>query len=394
MARSAETMRNHQGLVLFERGFRPFFPAAGFYAALAMTLWLGQLVLGWETGGFLAGRDLHVHEMLFGYMGAVLAGFLLTAIPNWTGQLPVAGRPLMALVLLWLSGRVMMLTPGWGPEVAMLVDGAFLVTLAAIAWREVLAGGNTRNLPVCILVSLFALANLAFHALSLGNNDTGWAERLGLGTIALLLPLIGGRITPGFTRNWMAKHNITPHPAPFSRFDSSLLMLTAAGLALWIVLPDEQVTGLVFFALATGHALRLARWRGWASLWEPLVAILHLGYAWLPVWFALAGLVIVWPELIDGPAATHALTAGAIGTMTIAVMSRAILGHSGRPLHAGRLTVAIYALIVSGALLRVAAPLLPLDGTMAIFLSGALWAAGFALFAATYARYCLKKCQA
>ena len=214
-AATAEHARRHSGLPLFDRGYRPFFLGAGLFAALALPLWLAMLALGTALPSHLAGRDWHVHEMVFGYVGAVLAGFLLTAIPNWTGRLPVVGRPLALLAGLWLAGRIAMAVSAFAPVACAVIDAAFPAALALVAWREVLAGKNTRNVPVCVAVNLFAVANIAFHGAVLADLDRDVAERAALAVIGVLICLVGGRIVPSFTRNWLVKRGATALPAPF-----------------------------------------------------------------------------------------------------------------------------------------------------------------------------------
>lgn len=372
----------YAGLVLWSGGFRPFFLGGAAFAALALPLWVWTLITGEAVA---AGDPLswHIHEMIFGYVGAVLAGFLLTAIPNWTGRLPVRGRPLMLLFALWLAGRVAILFGGLLGPAAAAIDAAFLVALAGIAWREVAAGRNARNFPICLVVSLFALANVGFHAEIAAGGAADYAIRAALGLILLLISLIGGRITPSFTRNWLAKRGAAAMPAPFGRFDTAALIATAAAMAAWTLAPESPVTAAVLGVAAAMLLVRLLRWRGWAAAPEPLLLVLHVAYAWLPVALALLAAGILWPELGRSPG-IHAFTAGGIGMMTLAVMTRATLGHSGRALAAGAGTDAIYLLVFAGALLRVAAAWLPVDYMAAVMIAGGLWTGGFVLFVLIY----------
>ncbi len=388
MPTSAEAIRDHQGPALFERGFRPLFLGAGLFAGIAMPLWLIALHSGWTVVPEFDARAHHIHEMIFGYLSAVIAGFLLTAIPNWTGRLPVAGQPLVMLTVLWLAGRLAMaVSPVW-PQGAAFVDAAFLVVFAAIVWREIIAGKNMRNLPICIMVTLLALTNIAHHAQVLNGGDTSWSERAALGIVSVLIALVGGRIVPSFTRNWLSKRGDPNLPAPFDAFDQAALGVTVVAAVAWIIAPDHVLTGFVCGLAAAALLVRMARWHGWRTVSEPLVWILHVGYLWLPVWFALTALAILVPDAIEASSALHALTAGAIGTMTMAVMTRAILGHSGRPLGADRITALIYLAVVAGAVLRVAASSLPFDYLSTVMLGGVLWSAGFALFVLSYGPMC------
>ena len=284
----------------------------------------------------------------------------------------------------------MFTSPSWAMTAAV-IDAGFLVAVAGLAWKDVVTGGSIRNMPVCLLVSLLAAINIMYHLTQLQGADTAWTERAALGVIATLISLIGGRVVPNFSANWMRKNNRSPLPASFSAFDKAVLAATLITIASWIALPEIKLTGSLFAAVFILHAVRLFRWRGWQTAAEPLVLILHIGYLWLTLWFGLTGLAILAPEAFSTPSALHALTAGAIGTMTMAIMTRAILGHSGRKLHAGRATQAIYALITAGAFLRVFAETLSFDYVMTVTVSGTLWAGGFILFALTYGPYCLSE---
>jgi uncharacterized protein involved in response to NO len=368
---------------LWSGGFRPFFLAAGAFAAFAVPLWV--LVLDFGLGIVGDGDPLHwhIHEMIFGYVGAVVAGFLMTAIPNWTGRLPVRGRPLMMLFLLWLAGRVAVFVAGLLGPIAAVVDVAFLIVLAGVAWREVISGRNMRNIPICVVVSLFALANVAFHADTAMPGAADYAIRAGLGLILLLISLIGGRIVPSFTRNWLAKQGAANMPAALGAFDKICLGTTILAVLAWTVTPDAAATAGLFGLAAALHAARLLRWRGFAARQEPLLLVLHVAYAWLPVAMALLAAGVVWPEIGPSPG-IHAFTAGGVGMMTLAVMTRATLGHTGRALTAGAGTRAIYLLVFAGAVIRVAALWLPVDYLLAVTVAGGLWSAGFLLFVWVY----------
>ncbi len=366
------------GPALLQHGFRPFFLAGAAWAVVVIAWWLGLLAGVVGLGPAIDPLAWHQHEMLFGFASAPVAGFLLTAIPNWTGRLPVRGAALLALVLLWALGRLAMIgLAGWP---AALVDGAFLPALTAIAAREVIAGRQWRNLVVMLLIGLYACGNLLWH---LGELRPGLAPgqglRLGIASLAMLLGLIGGRIVPSFTRNWLAKRQ-APLPAPFGRLDRLALLTLAAALVGWSLLPDTSATGLLLLLAGSAQALRLARWRPWSTRAEPLVASLHLGYGWLALGVFLLGLAQL--GLMSSSAAVHALTTGAFGTMMLAVMTRATLGHTGRPLVADATTTVIYAMVNAGAAGRVIAAQWP-DGAWLI-VAGLLWIGAFALFVLHY----------
>ena len=366
-------------------GFRPFFFGGAVWAPVALTLWIFSLAGVAQIPSTFEPLAWHRHEMLFGFVGAVIAGFLLTAIPNWTGRLPIAGAPLAALFSLWLAGRLAVLFSGFiGPGFAAILDVGFFIALAALAAREVFAANN-RNLPIVGVVFLFGLANALDHlgvAGIIADPDLAWKCAVALVTV--LISLIGGRIVPSFTRNWMAKRGVSEGlPGQPARFDLAVIALTAFAFLAWITAPAGWLTGALFAAAAVAQGLRLARWKGWRTWSDPLVLILHVGYSWIPVGLALLAAVDLGAPL-PRSAAVHALTAGAMATMILAVMSRATLGHTGRELRASALTQACYLLVTAGAVLRVASPVGLLDYQVAMEIAGAAWIGAFILFLAAY----------
>jgi len=375
--------RNYKGPAFLSFGFRPFFLLAGIWAAAAIPVWL----VIYTTGGLLPKAvdplSWHAHEMIFGYLGAVLTGFLLTAIPNWTGRLPVNGGGLGLLALLWLAGRVVPWLPGLGPSLVAATDVAFLITVAIIAWREVMAGKNWRNLPVALLVTLFAAANVVYH-LEGGVVPPGAGQRMALGVAALLIAFIGGRIVPSFTRNWMKQQDLSPLPAEMSAFDKAVLAITLVALVMWVAAPESPSAGYGMVAAGLALLARMWRWRWTRTLSESLVWIMHAGYAFLGLALFLIGAGILWPETFPASAGIHALTAGAIGVMTVAVMTRATLGHSGRERFADRATTLCYVFLILGALVRIVAPFTGFDYYTLLVVSGGLWSSGFVLFVYRY----------
>jgi uncharacterized protein involved in response to NO len=370
-------------LAVLSYGFRPFFLLGAAFAAIAIPLWIIMLAGGLAPVGLFQGTRWHAHEMIFGYLAAIIAGFSLTAVPNWTGRLPLSGLPLAGLVGLWLAGRfasffVASLT--W----AAAIDLAFLFVLAMAIWREILAGKNARNAPIALLITIFALANLLFHMEGVWLAPQAYGQRLALGVTTLLIGLIGGRITPSFTHNWMARMGLEPRPEPFGWFDKLALASLVLAAISWIVQPTGLLTAVILIAASLMHFVRLFRWRGTRTLREPILLVLHIGYLWLVVSLALLGLSALIPAQLASSTALHTLTAGAIGTMTLAVMTRASLAHTGHEIKAGGATLAIYALVNVGALLRVVAPLLPADYFSALTLSGIVWSSAFALFVLVY----------
>ena len=369
----------------FRGGFRPFFASGALWALVALTLWLCALGGIFTLPTHFDPLAWHRHEMLFGFVGAVIAGFLLTAIPNWTGRLPIAGGPLAMLFGLWLAARVAVLFSAHvSPPVAALLDVGFYVVLAALAAREVFASKN-RNIPVVTLVLLFAIANAFDHGAAAGVfDDDGVGTRAAIVIVIMMISLIGGRVVPSFTRNWLVKQGAKSGlPTQPGRFDMVVIAATTVAMAGWLIAPLNSSVGFLLILAAVLQGVRLSRWSGVRAWRDPLVLVLHVGYAWVPVGLCLLGLSIV-STAVPGSGAIHALTAGAMATMILAVMTRATLGHTGRELKAGAATMMIYVLVTIGALGRVAAPLLSMDYMLAVRLSGMAWGGAFLLFLLVY----------
>lgn len=379
------------GSIFFSFGFRPFFLFSALWAALAAPIWIAAFSFGDGMVGAGDGRAWHIHEMLFGYIGGVIAGFLLTAVPNWTGRAPLAGAGLAGLFGLWLAGRAAGFAPASLAMPAAVIDSAFLFVLAAVVWREVLAAGNRRNLPVCLMVTVLAIANVAFHMRDLVFEAGPGAERAAVAVIIGLIALIGGRVTPAFTQNWTVAQGIAQRPAPFGRYDAATLALTGVALAAWVVAPNAWATGALMVLAGAANAVRLWRWRGWLARREALVWILHAGYAWLAIGLLLLGLAVLAPAAVPFTAGVHALTAGAMGVMTLAMMTRATRGHTGRPRVADRATVLIYVAILLAALLRVCAPFHAEWSSVLLSVSAAVWSLAFVGFALVYGPMLLRR---
>jgi len=328
----------------------------------------------------------HVHEMVFGFGLAVVAGVLFTTVPNWTGQMPLQGVALGGLAGLWVVGRLAVFGSAWICEaLAALLDLAFPLALLFAMGREVLTGRNWRNLPVIaalgVLLDGDAWTHLGTLGVVMGAESGNW---LGVAVILMLISFMGGRIIPSFTRNWLAREQQgMKMPAPFGVADRMALAGAAIALLAWVVAPDTIATAWTEVAAGVLLLIRLARWQGWRTRREPLLFVLHLGYAWLAGGFLVLGLTGA-TRLLAPPDAVHALTVGAIGTMTLAVMTRATLGHTGRSLQAGVGTFIAYALVSLAALLRLAAPLTEGHMLLLFWVAGAAWVAAFGLFAALH----------
>jgi uncharacterized protein involved in response to NO len=376
-------LRDYRGPTLLSYGFRPFFLLGAVYAGLTILAWLpmfnGELVLSTAFGPI----DWHVHEMLYGYLPAVVTGFLLTAIPNWTGRLPILGMPLLTLVAVWLAGRVAVTFSaeiGW--LLAAIIDVSFLILVIAATAREIVAGKNWRNLRVIAMVTLLLAGNIAFHLEAHFNGSAEYGARIGIAAIVLLLAVIGGRIIPSFTRNWLARENPGRLPAPFARFDVAVIGLSAATLALWIAQPVGKITAAALLATGALHIVRLARWAGDRTWRDRLVLILHVGYAFVPFGFLLAGAAAM--DMVPADTGTHAWTVGAAGTLTLAVMTRASLGHTGNALNASAMTQAIYAAVVIASFARICSSLEQAWSQSLLHIAAFAWVAAFFGFAASY----------
>jgi uncharacterized protein involved in response to NO len=390
MTDQASESPSYQGPAVFSYGFRPFFLGAALFAGVAVPVWILVLAGVGESTFLYPARDWHVHEMVFGFLPAVITGFLLTAIPNWTDRPPIRGHELMLLVTLWLAGRLLIAMPWFTPLVSAIVDVGFLVAVAGLVWREIATTKSWDRAPMGVLVSLLAGANILFHVLNLSGTETDLPERMALAMVMMLLALIGGRVTPNFTGEFLTESGRAERPASFSRYDGLSIALVGFAVLSWIVQPHSMATGWIFVAAGLANLGRLARWYGWATWREPLVLILHFGYGW----FALSLLILGGSILGVGlpkEDAVHAFTSGAVGAMTLAVMTRASLGHTGRPRHAGPLTVLIYILVNLGAVLRVFGPMTDLPTNFVLGVAAGSWSGAYLLFAMFYGPFLLRQ---
>jgi len=367
------------GSVFFAAGFRPFFLSAALQAALMLPLWLAML-FGWlDLGLHWPAIIWHGHEMVFGFAGAAIGGFLLTAVPNWTNTIPVDGRPLMMLFSVWLLGRAALLFSGWLPPFFVAaMDLAYLPLLAVLVAKPLIYTRAWHNIAFLPILTVLWLCDLTMY---IGDAVIGLHAAIGL--LLLLIVVIAGRIVPSFTRNWLFLQHRQIELRRYTWIErggavGSLVLAIAA----WVLAPRSPIAGALLFAAAALHLVRLLGWRGLSALSEPLLWVLHLGYLWLVVGLTLLGLS-VFVAILPTSAALHALTAGCVATMIIGVMSRATLGHSGRPLTLTWLTVAAYLLVTVGAAMRLVAPLTPVPMAL-IEVGGLLWALAWVLFIVVY----------
>lgn len=376
----------YQGPPLLGRGLRPFFLLAGLYAVLSLLLWLGVLAGHCSIPTAFDPVAWHAHEMLFGFALAAIAGFVLTAVPHWTGRPVLSGTPLGLLVLLWLAGRLAVASSAViGPMTAATVDLLFPAVLLAIVANDILRARHWHGLLLVAVLGVLLVANLLTHLQPIGDwwqlGEAG--RRLGLGVLVMLISLIGGRVIPNFTGNWLQARG-EQRPPLLGPADRLALVATAAGLLSWTVQPESAVSGALLALAALAQFARLARWRGHRTLAEPLVWSLHLAYLWVPIGLGLLALGILLPDAAPASAGMHALAAGAIAGMIAAMTTRATLGHTGRTLHADRWTLSIYLLLCAGATVRVASALFPAAYLTLLGAAGVLWLAAFGLFVLRY----------
>jgi uncharacterized protein involved in response to NO len=372
------------GVPLLRLGFRPFYLLAAAAGALLPLLWIGLLTGTASLQPVLPGVLWHAHEMLFGFVVAAIVGFLFTAGRTWTGLPTPTGGFLAAFALLWLSARVTALT---GPyALFLLLDAAFLPLAAAVFFDLVMRSRNHRNLPMAVLLMLLAAANLAFHA---AQRQVLTVQPMVLLQTAVLLivavqAIVAGRVIPAFIRN------AVPGSAPIThaRLEHALLPLTASAVVLWVLAPGAAITVLALGVLAALHAARLALWRPWVARGRPILWILPAAYAWMPLGLAL--LAAACAGTLPTSLGVHALAAGSMGALIVGMMSRTARGHTGRLLQAGRRERWAYGLVLLGAALRVAAPLVPgAAGSWWLGAAALLWSAAFMLLLWTLAPWLL-----
>ena len=372
---------------LWARGFRPFFLGVGVYAPLVVVAWIAIWYGALPPTSWLSPIWWHGHEMLFGLVAAAIAGFLLTAAPVWTGRPAVSGLPLMALFGVWTLGRLAMLGAGGLPATLVAaLDVAFLPLVAGALAKTVWRTGQWRNYGVVALVGVLALANAAVHAQALGWTAASAprALRFTADGVVVLIVVIGGRITPGFTTNALIRLGVDARARSRPWLDRLAVAAVAALAGVDLVVPRSVASGLLAAAAGVIVAARMSGWQTLRTGRDPLVWSLHAGMVWV-----VAGLFLVAAGDLGGfvpaTAGLHALTAGAMGSMILAVMTRVGLGHTGRPLVLPRGAVVSLLLVHAGAAARVVGALAPAsDRYRLLLVGGLLWAAAFGLFALVY----------
>ena len=369
---------NPAGFALWNLGFRPFYLLASVFAALSVGLWACEYA-GYLPGAYLRSPVWHGHEMLFGYTLAVLTGFLFTAVRTWTGESTPTGRTLAGFALLWVSGRILVLSPY--ATAAAVVNVAFPIGVAIAIGIPLGRRGNRRNYMFVALLLLLGAAALVLHLSQLGM--TGWPERMslqvGLDLVMFIIAAMSGRIIPMFTNNGIR--------GAMAKCNPLVEKLALGGIVLLLMADLLQAPSIVIASLAlivaVAHAARLYLWQPWCTVATPLVWILHAAYGWIVISLALRSLAAL--GLIAESLAVHALTIGAIGGMTIGMMTRTARGHTGRPLLADEFDTACFILVQLGALVRVGGGIFFRDYYVAtVIVSGTCWSAAFALYAVRY----------
>lgn len=380
--------------MLFSHGFRPFFLAASLYAVLAMAAWLTWIAIhaaGAMPAFMTVAEPLHfwhAHEMVFGYGTAAAGGFLLTAVPNWTGTGAMSGWRLGAIFGLWLLGRAAMwFTAELPPLLPAVLDLAFLPVLGILLARKLAVRPKRQNIVFLGLVGLLVASNVIFHLgrLNIMNDGMSDGTLLGLGSLVIMITVIGGRVIPGFTRNVLVRRGIEDRlPHNIGLLDrGSILSVLLFFLLQWLDAP-ELLTGVVALTGAILNGARLSLWRGLAAANQPILLVLHVGYGWIVAGLALSAGALLF-DVVSDVAALHAFGTGAVGSMTLAIMSRAALGHTGRALIAPRPVVLSYVLVSLAALLRVLGPgIAPSLYNEIMITSGLVWIAAFALYSIVF----------
>jgi len=372
--------------VPFAYGFRPFFLLAGLYAFVAVAAWLWLYPVGPTIASGVPPQLWHGHEMIFGFIAAAIAGFMLTAVPSWTGGRGFSGTPLKLLVLCWVLGRLAMSFAGFLPwHVVVVAELVFLPAVIATLAPSLL-GKRSRNTPLLAVLFAFWVADATF-LVGIAQQDFALAStalRAALNLTLVLITVIGGRIVPAFTANTLRSRGQDPGIRSRRPLEIAAIAGTVAYGVSDVLAPQHAVTaGIAAFA-AIAHFTRLAGWHGHRTLRMPILWVLHVAYLWLPLGLAMkalyAGFGVGWAAHW-----LHALGAGAAGMMILAVMTRAALGHTGRPLEVRPVVALAYGLLATAVLLRVFGPsLLPAGYITTLMLAGGTWLAAFLLYLGVY----------
>ncbi|MEC9292498.1 MAG: NnrS family protein [Pseudomonadota bacterium] len=383
-----------KALPVLSIGFRPFFLLAALYAVLSIVLWVLTYTGAHALPTLWNPVLWHGHEMIFGFTMAVVAGFLLTASANWTGQPPVRSWTLLGLVVLWMAGRAAMLSDFLPAHYAAIIEGAFLPAVILSLAPMLIRAEQLRNMAFLVILTLFTLLNIGIHLSVLGVIETSASNLLYLAVhvVIFLIAVIGGRVLPFFTRNGLTQrgHDIEIKAFPYIN-EISLSILLVTCLYGYISAFSGVVFGILALCTSALHLARLTQWKSHKTLSVPIIWILHFGYFWLVLGFFLEGLYALG-VLVSFQAVLHTFTIGAIGTMILGMMTRVCLGHTGRPIVSLKSMVIAYVLLQGAALSRLIGETVLVNYyTESVQVSGYLWAASFGLFAIRYARMLLTK---
>lgn len=381
---SASLRQHVAGAPVLSFGFRPFYLIAALFAVLGVPLWMASYFGAAQPGAYLSGMAWHSHEMVFGFAVAVMAGFLLTAVRNWTGLPTLTGTALAGLAALWLLARLLMLTGPVG--IAAIIDVMFLPALGVAIGVPIRRSGNRRNYKILALLGALALLNLLFHLAHMNVVSTV-LERIALmgalDLIAILIAVMGGRVIPAFTENAIPSVRLRRVlPVEAVAVGTLVLVLAAGLLRPWQPLPADAWVALLTLA-AAAHGIRLLLWQPLQTRSNPLLWMLPMAYTWIPIALALRALAEAGE--VSAIAATHALTVGAMGGLMMAMMMRSALGHTGRPLAAGPFEIAAFLLVQLAAVVRVFPGIIwPELYQVTVMLSGVAWSLAFAVFLARF----------
>jgi len=369
---------------LLALGFRPFYLFAALFAIIAVPAWLLSFAAGMPLGDYQQGMAWHSHEMIFGFAPAIIAGFLLTAVRNWTGRPTPTGMPLAGLVLLWLVARVLILT---GPvNAAALIDILFLPALGVAVAIPIWRSRNVRNYKILGVLTVLTLANVYYHAASLGLIPTGFARvsmTAALDALAILIAIVGGRVIPAFIGNAVRGSNPRHVRSVEVVSVGALIVILVAGVVKpWIAVSNNAWL-VLFIVAALGQGIRLLLWQPFRARGNPLLWMLPIAYAWLPISLVFRALGVL--NIVPVSTSFHALTIGAITSLMIAMMMRSALGHTGRPLAAGRTEIITFVLLQIAAVVRVlASSVVAISYRDAMIVSGSLWTLAFVVFLFRY----------
>ena len=369
---------------IFQLGFRTFYSLAAIFAIAAMIMWLRAFAGLSGTGEYLYSVGWHSHEMLFGFAVAVIAGFLLTAVRNWTGLPTPIGAPLAMLAILWIVARVLIIM---GPAtLAAIVDVAFLPVLALAIAVPILRSKNKRNYKVLAIILMLAVAHGIYHLARLGLMEV-WLARTslfaGIDILMILMAIVGGRVIPAFTRNALPSATSRHEPwVEVITFVSMILVTIVTALNGYWAVPSMLAAILMIIAAAS-HAIRLALWDPLKTLHNPLLWMMPVAYSWMPIAFLLRALAVT--NIVAAGAWIHAMTMGAVSSLMLAMMMRSSLGHTGRQLVASKADMAAFLLLQLAAIVRVVASMAAGETYQQwIVASGLIWALAFLVFAWRY----------